>query len=41
MNQYLRQEIDTCDECIRLKAQNDMIGCCQYHIDKQFEEVEK
>jgi hypothetical protein len=41
MNQDLRNEIDTCDECLSLKANKEGIGCCQYHIDKQFEEVQE
>ena len=38
MNQNLRNEIDNCDDCLNLKQQGIIPGCCQFHIDKQFEE---
>jgi len=37
MNQNLRNEIDNCGECQTLKSQGIIPGCCQFHIDKQFE----
>jgi hypothetical protein len=40
MTPELRQEMNGCDECQYLKMQGLIPGCCQYHIDKQFEEVE-
>jgi len=35
MNQELRNEMDNCDDCLELKM-NGLLGCCQYHLDKQF-----
>jgi hypothetical protein len=38
MNANLRQEMNNCDECIRLKMEDIIPCCCQYHLDKQFED---
>lgn len=38
MSPELRAEIDSCDACISLKMEGHIPGCCQYHLDKQFEE---
>ena len=31
------QEMRSCDECLYLKSRGSIPGCCQYHLDKQFE----
>ena len=32
------EEIQSCDECLRLKMHGVIPACCQYHLNKQFED---
>lgn len=34
---YLLREMNNCDDCLKLKLKGVIPGCCQYHINKQFE----